>query len=217
MIISKNLKKRIITSLLLIVLTFLIFSFKTILLFSLISLGIFSFIEFSQILNRIHKGKFSLIFFNIIFILYIFIFCLIFFYFSIYIHLKIILLTILLGCIASDVGGFIFGKIFKGPKLTKISPNKTISGAIGSLIFCSITMIGLYFYFIGIFNLEILIVSLITSISSQIGDLFFSYLKRKAKIKDTGNILPGHGGVLDRVDGIFFGIPAGFISLVLFY
>ena len=110
----------------------------------------------------------------------------------------------------------LFGKIFKGPKLTKISPNKTIAGAVGSLLFSAITLSFLFFYFTK--NLiHNFFTAIITSISCQTGDLFFSYLKRKAKIKDTGNILPGHGGVLDRLDGIFLGIPIGFILLILFY
>ena len=75
----------------------------------------------------------------------------------------------------------------------------------------------LFYYFINTFNIKIFAVSIITSIGSQLGDLFFSYLKRKAKIKDTGNILPGHGGALDRLDGIFFGIPAGFVALTYLY
>ena len=131
--------------------------------------------------------------------------------------LKIILFIFLFGCIASDIGGFIIGKIFKGPKLTYISPKKTISGSIGSFCFSIIVVNFLIFYFTDTFNINFVLISLFTSLGCQLGDLFFSYLKRKAKIKDTGNILPGHGGVLDRVDGIFFGIPAGFISLVLFY
>ena len=105
-----------------------------------------------------------------------------------------------------------FCKLFKGPKLIKISPNKTYSGAIGSIIssgifsFCNI-------YFCRKFNLKILLIGIITSLASQFGDLFFSYIKRKAKIKDTGNFLPGHGGVLDRLDGILFGLPIGFLSI----
>ena len=124
---------------------------------------------------------------------------------------------LLLGCIASDIGGLTFGRIFKGPKLTTISPKKTISGALGSIFF-SILIINIsFFYFINIFNINIFAVSVITSIGCQLGDLFFSYLKRNAKIKDTGNILPGHGGVLDRLDGIFVGIPAGCIALIFLY
>ena len=140
-----------------------------------------------------------------------------FFFFSNFLQLKIILFSLLLGCVASDIGGFIFGKLLKGPKLTKISPNKTISGAIGSIIFTSLTISISLFYFTKNFNYLILIICLITSVASQIGDLLFSFLKRKAKIKDTGNFLPGHGGVLDRLDGILFGVPTGIYALTLFY
>ena len=112
---------------------------------------------------------------------------------------------------------FIFGKIFKGPKLTKISPNKTISGSIGSLIFACIFFSSIFYLFNFYLNFQILIIGLFTSVACQIGDLFFSYLKRKAFLKDTGNFLPGHGGVLDRLDGIFFGIPLGLITLTLLF
>ena len=74
------------------------------------------------------------------------------------------------------------------------------------------------FYFISdTFSFKILLISILTSIACQLGDLFFSFIKRKAKIKDTGNLLPGHGGLLDRLDGIFFGMPVGFLSLIIFY
>ena len=121
----------------------------------------------------------------------------------------------MLGCVASDIGGYLFGKFFKGRKLTKISPNKTYSGAIGSVILTNISISILYFLYTNSASYLILIVSTITSFGCQIGDLFFSYLKRKAKIKDTGSILPGHGGVLDRLDGILLGVPAGYILLIL--
>ena len=118
-------------------------------------------------------------------------------------HTKLILFILLAGCVASDIGGYVFGKIFKGPKLTKISPKKTISGALGSLIFTCVAILSLIYIETNFLNFSIFIVSLVTSISCQFGDLFFSFLKRKAKLKDTGNLLPGHGGVLDRLDGIF--------------
>ena len=120
-------------------------------------------------------------------------------------------------CIGSDIGGYIFGKIFKGPKLTKISPKKTISGAIGSIVFSALLFCSLIFAFLNQFNYKFLVVAIITSIFCQIGDLLFSLLKRKAKLKDTGNILPGHGGILDRLDGILLGSPIGFTSIFLFY
>ena len=139
------------------------------------------------------------------------------FFFSKFIQLKIIFFAILFGCIASDIGGYVFGKIFKGPKLTKISPNKTISGSIGSFLFTYLILTAIFFYYTKNLNFNLLFVSFFTSLACQLGDLFFSYLKRKVKIKDTGNILPGHGGILDRIDGILLGLPIGILSLILFF
>lgn len=214
---KKNLKKRIYTSLMLLFLFFLTFKSNLILVFTLIVLGVLSLLEFFNINKKILKNKSYLIISNLFFIIYVFLFCFMFLFFSNYIQLKIILFTLLFGCIASDIGGFVFGKILKGPKLIKISPNKTISGAVGSLLLTSIIMSISFFYFTENFSYNILIVSIITSLACQSGDLFFSFIKRKAKIKDTGNFLPGHGGVLDRLDGIFFGIPLGFLALTLLY
>ena len=122
----------------------------------------------------------------------------------------------MLGCVSSDIGGFVFGKLLRGPKLIKISPNKTYSGAIGSIIFTCLVISSLMYLITESTSLKILIVSFITSIGCQIGDLFFSFLKRKAKIKDTGSIFPGHGGVLDRLDSILLGFPLGYVSLMIF-
>ena len=108
-------------------------------------------------------------------------------------------------------------KNFKGQKLTKISPKKTISGAIGSLILTTIVVSGLIYYFSNNLNIKIILISIFISLACQSGDLFFSYLKRKAKVKDTSNFLPGHGGVLDRIDGIIVGVPVGYITLIFFY
>ena len=115
-------------------------------------------------------------------------------------------------CIFTDIGGYIFGKIFKGPKLTKISPNKTYAGVFGSFLLS--LMAGLiYINYFGkneitnLDNLFILFSILFISLISQIGDLVISYFKRKAKLKDTGKILPGHGGLLDRIDGLVFVMP----------
>tara|TARA_B100000989_G_scaffold297260_1_gene282523 strand:- start:1043 stop:1438 length:396 start_codon:yes stop_codon:yes gene_type:complete len=116
-------------------------------------------------------------------------------------------------CVNSDLGGYIFGKIFRGKKLAKISPNKTISGSIGSFI-CSLFAIPIFINDLSFINLNLLfLITLIISFISQLGDLFVSYLKRLAKVKDTGNILPGHGGILDRIDGIIFAVPIGFFLL----
>ena len=126
-----------------------------------------------------------------------------------------IFILILIICVFTDLGGYIFGKIFKGPKLIKISPKKTYTGAIGgfilslivSIIYTKYTTIGTIFNLSNTFFLFILFISLI----SQIGDLIISYFKRLAKVKDTGNLIPGHGGLLDRVDGIIFAIPVSYL------
>ena len=214
---SKNLKKRIYTSLALVFLMYLTLSFNSILVFSLLIISVLYLLEFFNIIKKITKKKIYLILFNSVFIIYVIIFSLMFFFFSNFFQLKILLFSLLFGCVASDIGGFVFGRIFKGPRLTKISPNKTISGAIGSLIFTCIIVSVSIFYFTKNFSYLILIISVMTSIGCQLGDLFFSYLKRKAKLKDTGNFLPGHGGVLDRLDGVFLGIPLGFISIILLF
>ena len=120
-------------------------------------------------------------------------------------------------CILTDIGGYIFGKILKGPKLTKISPKKTYSGVLGSffLPFIAVLVIYEYQYTDQILakGTYFLIIVLLISLNSQIGDLIISYFKRKAKLKDTGKILPGHGGLLDRIDGIIFVFP--FIYLII--
>ena len=118
-------------------------------------------------------------------------------------------LLVLVVCVFTDLGGYIFGKIFRGPKFTKISPKKTYSGMIGSYI---ISFTATYFLFKNYLNFtDLIIFILIISTSSQIGDLLISSLKRNANIKDTGNILPGHGGLLDRFDGLILAIPIGLI------
>jgi phosphatidate cytidylyltransferase len=215
--IKTSLKKRIFTSISLFLLLFLILSFQIMLVYSLIVLGVFSIIEFNSLMKRIKINQSYTFFTNIFFILYVFSFCLIFLIFSNFIQLKIILFSLIICCAGSDIGGFIIGKMFKGPKLTKISPKKTISGSVGSLIFSSLFLSSSILYFTNFINYKIFIVAIVTSIACQAGDLFFSFLKRKAKIKDTGNFFPGHGGVLDRLDGIFLGMPIGFLALRVFY
>jgi phosphatidate cytidylyltransferase len=129
---------------------------------------------------------------------------------------------IILVCVGSDVGGYLFGKLFSGPKLTKISPNKTISGSLGSFILSlvPILLINLqdFYVFNFILNFKNILFCLFISLVCQLGDLFISYFKRLNKVKDTGKILPGHGGILDRVDGIIFVIPfIYFLSLAKFF
>ncbi len=213
--ISSNLKDRLNTSFFLFLLIYLIFKFNFFLVYSLIVLGIFAAIEFSSISKKIFVNKLIKILSNIFFILFIFTFCNLFFILNNVIQFKILLISLLLGCISSDVGGFIIGKTFRGPKLTKISPNKTISGSIGSFFATYVILSIIYYYFFNYHSYKILLISFFITLGCQIGDLFFSFLKRKAKIKDTGKIFPGHGGVLDRLDSIFFGLPIGFISLII--
>ena len=213
--ITNNLKKRIFTSLLLFILFFLIYNFNFFLIYSLIVLGVLSLIEFYNAINKIIKSKLLTLSMNSIFSIFVSVFCYLFLFFSFNAQLKLILFIILLGCIFSDIGGYLFGKTFGGPKLTKISPNKTIAGSVGSLLISATTVFVLFFIFFGIYSLNILFVGLITSLACQMGDLFFSYLKRKAKFKDFGKYLPGHGGVLDRLDGIFFGVPSGLLALAI--
>ena len=120
----------------------------------------------------------------------------------------LLLYFIITTCIFSDIGGYVFGKIFRGKKLTKISPNKTYSGLIGSFI---LSLIFTIIFFKNYLDLEkIILMTFVISSVSQIGDIFISYIKRKAKVKNTGNILPGHGGILDRLDGLIFALPFGF-------
>lgn len=215
--ITKNLKERIFTSLFLFFLLSLVIFFDFIMIYSLIVLGTLSLIEFLNLSKKILKNSIILNICNLFFIIYISIFCLLFLYLFNFIELKLILFTLLLGCIASDVGGFVVGKILQGPRLTKISPKKTISGSIGSIIFSIVVIFSIFYYFTNTLNYKIVIIGITTSVACQLGDLFFSFLKRKAKVKDTGNFFPGHGGVLDRLDGIFFGVPLGFLSLILIY
>ena len=122
-------------------------------------------------------------------------------------------------CIFTDIGGYIFGKIFKGPKLTRVSPKKTYAGVIGSFML-SLTAGLIFINYLSVDtttlnsnDLPILQIILFISFISQIGDLIISYFKRKAKLKDTGKIIPGHGGLLDRIDGLIFVFPTIFVSV----
>ena len=210
-----NLIKRIFTSVVLLTLLFLMFLSKKILIIIFFLLGVLSILEFLSITDKIFKNIFYKFLTNIIFISYVFIFCILFILASNHFELKIILYSLILCCVGSDLGGYVTGKILKGPKLTKISPSKTVSGSIGSLFFGSLFFSITFFFFTNQFSYQIFLIGIVTSISCQIGDLFFSFIKRKAFIKDSGKFLPGHGGALDRLDGIFFGIPLGL--LIIFF
>ncbi len=211
--ISKDLKKRLITSVALIILLFLAFNNLYILIISLIFVLVISWMEFQRLISKIFKSNFYKLSINIFFFMYLTLFSIIIFLGLTHDSFKIIMLFLFLICIVSDIGGLLFGKIFKGKKLTKISPNKTISGSIGSFIM-SLILIPIFYFvlnykFTNLFDL--ITISILVSLFCQLGDLFISYIKRKAKVKDTGNILPGHGGILDRIDGMLFAIPLGTI------
>ena len=122
---------------------------------------------------------------------------------------------ILLICVSTDLGGFIFGKIFKGPRLTKISPNKTYSGVVGSYILSFILALFYYLklksFYLDKSIFQIIVIIFLVSTVSQIGDLLLSYFKRLSNIKDTGKIIPGHGGLLDRIDGMIFAFPFAYL------
>ena len=218
---NSNIKKRILTSILLIFLLIGMFNYSYIMIVSLIIIAVISWIEFYSLISKILKkdilkDKFFRFFYKALSLFYLSgLVYLIFAIESEYSTLKIYLLYSVLVAILSDIGGLACGKIFKGKKLTKISPNKTISGSIGSLIF-SILLIPLFYK--GEINQSlpnIFLITIIISLTSQLGDLFISLLKRKAKVKDTSDLLPGHGGVLDRIDGIIFAIPLGIFLFIV--
>ena len=179
---------------------------------------IFSWIEWIKIIEKINFQKIYRIINIIFFLLYLFLAFII--CFNIFVIDKYFFLTILMICVFSDIGGYVFGKIFGGKKLTKISPNKTISGSIGSFTLSYLGFFLIYYYFNNLLfvrlDFEVLFfIPLIISSICQLGDLFISFYKRKAKIKNTGNLIPGHGGLLDRIDGSIFALPIGFIIISL--
>lgn len=225
---SKNLFKRLITSIILLTLFFIInFSNQYIFIFSILIIALIICIEANNIFLRLIENqsskenkllkKFNLKFLilNLITYFYIlFIFC--FFSYQLYLNEgSIFFLYLIFICFMTDIGGYVVGKIIGGKRLTTISPNKTISGTIGSFVFSIIPLI-LFVklnYLDLIINLNNIMFCLLVSLISQIGDLFISFLKRKANIKDTGKILPGHGGILDRMDGIIFAVPFSYLLL----
>ena len=222
-----ELKKRTLTSIVLIFIgLFCIFMNPVIFLISLVTITGLAFYEISLIIGKIFKSvkKISYFFYNLLALYY----GLIIFIGSAFSLQNantvlqstinsgpLCVLFILLICIFSDIGGYVVGKTIGGKKLTKISPKKTISGSIGSFVF-SIGPLLIFNYFFTseyMFTIKNLFLCLEVSLLCQLGDIFISFLKRKAKIKDTGTLLPGHGGILDRIDGIIFAIPYAWIKL----
>jgi phosphatidate cytidylyltransferase len=204
---SQELTKRILSSLILIPIA-LFFIIKGSFLFIL-----FLFICFSLIIYEWHmmsKKKYYSIFGYIFLILS---------FYTIY-RLRIdndysFLLFVTIICVSTDIGGYIFGKTFKGPKLTKFSPNKTYAGMLGGYLLSILTAIILTnFYFSEKLLIKLLIFVFLISSISQLGDIIISYFKRISNIKDTGKIIPGHGGLLDRVDGMIFAFPFSYLILL---
>ena len=219
---NKKLKKRIITSIILIVIILnclFINNYSWLLLLSIVSF--ICWFEFINLVKKIWKTKTIIILPIILSFLFLCLFIHTAYKFRI--EEGVISILFVLGiCIFSDIGGYIVGKSIGGKKLTKISPKKTISGSIGSFLF-SLFPIGIYSALSSLTNNnsfsrifenqdnKVIFVCLILSFMCQIGDLIISYFKRQAKVKDTGNVLPGHGGMLDRIDGIIFAVPTLFI------
>ena len=220
-----NLSQRIITSaLLLLIISISLYYNKYVWLFFIIIVSLILFIEFNNLIKKIwRKEKNTIVILNISSLLFLVLLILI--CYNIHNQSLIALTFILLVCIFSDSGGYIIGKLVGGKKLTKISPKKTISGSIGSFIFSLIPVLIFWYYYkqtndLNFYTrnfLSLISVSLFLSLICQLGDLFISYFKRKAKVKDTGSILPGHGGLLDRIDGVIFALPAAYIIDKIFF
>jgi len=223
---SQNLINRVVTSIILLsLLLFINFAHKNIFIIAVLTTGVIICVESNNLFSKLlfKKNVFFAKFNSKFLILNIVTFCYIFFIFcgfSYEIHRSegpVFFLYIISICFFTDIGGYVVGKVVGGKKLSKISPNKTISGTIGSFLFSIIPL----FLFTNIVYLDFMInfssilYCLMISLVSQLGDLFISFLKRKAKIKDTGKILPGHGGFLDRLDGIIFAVPFSYLLLKL--
>ena len=214
---SSEFRKRIFTSLLLLSLLLLMHFYSFIMIISLIIISIIVWIEFYGLISKILKkdsikNRILRFLYKSTSLLYLILLVFFILYIETY-HpsMRVYVLYSVLVAVTSDVGGLVVGKTFKGIRLTKISPNKTISGSIGSFIF-SLLLIP---FFNNILMqqsiLFLILITLLISLTSQLGDLFISFLKRNANVKDTSDILPGHGGFLDRVDGIIFAIPIGLL------
>ena len=212
-----ELKKRIVTSILLLFLLYLMINYSYILIISLIIISVVTWIEFNSLIYKVFKkNKKKNLIIKFLFKLLSVIYLSSLVFLILYIeteqtHLKICLIYSILVSIVTDIGGLLIGRTIKGKKLTKISPKKTISGSIGSFLF-SLVLVPIFYNELLEYNLlYLIIITLLISLTSQVGDILISYLKRRAKVKDTSDILPGHGGFLDRIDGIIFALPIGIL------
>ena len=207
-----ELQKRILSSIVLLPITIFFIVKGTV--FFAFFLGLFFLVtsyEWLKMCKKNHLMKFL----GIIFLLFSF-------YSSFYIRENsglFLFLFIILICIFTDIGGYVFGNVFKGPKLIKISPKKTYAGVIGGFLFSLIAALSflkiIESNFLEVNYLNTFFTILTVSLISQIGDLIISYFKRKAKLKDTSKILPGHGGLLDSLDGLIFVMPLIYLKLFI--
>jgi phosphatidate cytidylyltransferase len=197
-----NFKKRLSVSLLAFPLIYVLLYHKT--LSNLLILIVFLFCIFEWV--KIFKRKNAIFFLGLI-VLFVFLLSLLRIYNYEEFNLTFLWLIVLTWL--SDIGGYIFGKLFGGPKLTQISPNKTWAGAIGSIILSQFAFLIFFLNSNYKFNISIIFMQLFLSIIGQFGDILMSYVKRKNNKKDTSNFIPGHGGFLDRVDGLIWIIIFG--------
>ena len=204
--INKELQKRILSSIILLPLAlYFILAGSFYLIFFTIICFFVSIYEWNKMVKKIELKFLGTLF-------------LIFSFYTFYeISISYLWIFVLLVCVSTDIGGYVFGKLFKGPKLTKISPNKTYSGMIGGYL---LSLIFLSFFMNWInhtVDIEWFVVTILISTVSQVGDIIISYFKRISKIKDTGKIIPGHGGLLDRIDGMIFAFPIFFLIELIGY
>jgi phosphatidate cytidylyltransferase len=197
-----NFKKRFISSLLAFPIIYILLYQKAVFNSLIVIIFLFCFYEWIKLFK-----KKNIIFFLGLLILFIFLISLIRIYNFEHYNLKFLWLILITWL--TDIGGYIFGKLFGGPKLIKISPNKTWAGAIGSIILSQLAFLIFYIDASYKFNIFIIFSQLFLSIVGQIGDILMSYIKRKNNKKDSSNFIPGHGGFLDRVDGLIWIIIFG--------
>ena len=195
---SNELFKRILSSIILLPLVFyFIISGSFITIFFIITCFVIACYEWNKMSKNMSNKIFG------------FIFLLFSFYSFYYLSMELFLLGfVIIICIATDLGGYFFGKIFKGPKLTIISPNKTYAGMFGGYLLSLISLLTIINFIENpVSSFKLFITTIFLSTVSQVGDIIVSYFKRQAGVKNTGNLIPGHGGLLDRIDGMIFAVP----------